>query len=317
MIDHDQRFKQLIKEFLPEFFSLFFTDWYDRFDLNQVTWLDKELFVAPPQGERSFLDLLAQIAIRSSPKPRPNEPQDQLVLLHIEIESAESVESFRRRMYDYYHYLTKEQQRDVLPIAVYLKVGLKGRGTDRYQRWFWEQHVLTFEYNYVGLPGLEGSTFLGQTNPLGIALSSLMHWPREQRVLAAIEALERLVAAGESAWRKLLLCECVQAYAPLDENQQIELTELLHEPERKGVIKMGKTWTEIGEEKCYKRGLEEGQLKGKTEAMQQTLLRLGRKRFGEPDAMTLRALLSLKDEIQLASLAERLLDVGSWAELLG
>src|SRR5262249_28728991 len=56
-MDRDQRFKLLLQEFLAEFFALFFPEWADRFDFTKVEWLDKEVFVDPPQGSHQFLDL--------------------------------------------------------------------------------------------------------------------------------------------------------------------------------------------------------------------------------------------------------------------
>lgn len=55
MTDHDQRFKTLLKELLPEFFELFFAEWAARFDFSTVEWLDKEVFPDPPEGQRRVL----------------------------------------------------------------------------------------------------------------------------------------------------------------------------------------------------------------------------------------------------------------------
>jgi hypothetical protein len=52
--DHDQRLKVMLKEFIEQFFLCFFADWAQRFDFGDVTWLDKELFLAPPQGRETF-----------------------------------------------------------------------------------------------------------------------------------------------------------------------------------------------------------------------------------------------------------------------
>jgi hypothetical protein len=49
--DHDQRLKVLLKELFGSFFYCFFPEWAGRFEFNEVDWLDKELFLAPPQGE--------------------------------------------------------------------------------------------------------------------------------------------------------------------------------------------------------------------------------------------------------------------------
>jgi len=48
--DHDQRLKVLLKEFFEAFFQCFFPAWAPRFEFVEVDWLDKELFLAPPQG---------------------------------------------------------------------------------------------------------------------------------------------------------------------------------------------------------------------------------------------------------------------------
>ena len=63
-------------------------------------------------------------------------------------------------------------------------------------------------------------------------------------------------------------------------------------------------------------GREEGLVKGRIQALHHTLLRQGRKRFGEPDEATRQALLAITDADRLDLLSERLLDVGSWQELL-
>ena len=46
------------------------------------------------------------------------------------------------------------------------------------------------------------------------------------------------------------------------------------------------------------------------------MLRLGRKRFGEPDEATQTALRSITDLERLERMSERLLDVAGWEELL-
>ena len=50
MVDHDQRFKSLLKTFFAEFFQAFFPAWADRFDFARVDWLEQEVFTDPPRG---------------------------------------------------------------------------------------------------------------------------------------------------------------------------------------------------------------------------------------------------------------------------
>ena len=69
--DHDQRLKVLLKEFFEAFFACFFPTWAARFDFLDIDWLDKELFLAPPQGEKRQLDLVARLKLRpGTPPPR-------------------------------------------------------------------------------------------------------------------------------------------------------------------------------------------------------------------------------------------------------
>ena len=59
-------------------------------------------------------------------------------------------------------------------------------------------------------------------------------------------------------------------------------------------------------------GLTEGCIKGE----QRLLLRLGRKRLGQPDEATIAALHAIKDLDRLERLGDAVIDVGSWQELL-
>ena len=72
-MDHDQRFKTLIREFFVDFLDLFFRDWAVRLDLRTVQWLDKELYPDPPEGTRHKLDLLAKVPVAPAFDPQVTE----------------------------------------------------------------------------------------------------------------------------------------------------------------------------------------------------------------------------------------------------
>ena len=76
------------------------------------------------------------------------------------------------------------------------------------------------------------------------------------------------------------------------------------------MITLTNEWIELGEERGEERGMERGRA---AEARSLTL-RLGTKRFGEPDAAAL-ATLESADLARLEALADRLLEVESWQEL--
>jgi hypothetical protein len=66
------------------------------------------------------------------------------------------------------------------------------------------------------------------------------------------------------------------------------------------------------ESDTYQAILDEGEVRG----LHRMLLRQGRKRFGAPDPATQAALTAITDLDRLQRMAERLLDVASWQDLL-
>ena len=64
-------------------------------------------------------------------------------------------------------------------------------------------------------------------------------------------------------------------------------------------------------------GRDEGEAKGEARGERNFLLRVGAKRFGDPDDQTLSTINALSSLEQLDQLSDRLLEVESWAELLG
>jgi hypothetical protein len=170
--DHDQRLKVLLKEFFAAFFSCFFPEWAARFEFIEIDWLDKEMFMVPPQGEKRQLDLVARLRLRPGAPPPRAGVSDLVALVHVEIESRASTLAFRPRMFKYYIQLRRDTGLPVLPVALFLCVGLDGVGWDAYEEHFWEHRVVRFEYGYVGLPALDGEQYATGENLLSSARSS-------------------------------------------------------------------------------------------------------------------------------------------------
>lgn len=260
MSDHDQRFKTLIRAFFGDFLALFFAPWAQRLDASNPEWLDKEVFPDPPQGRRGALDLVAKVPARQAvPGQRPGEAEHWLALVHVEIESPDKATPLRPRMFHAYAHLRDRHRQPVLPIGLFLQVGLDGVGVDVYEEHFWELRPVRFEYLYVGLPGLDGVQYVQGDNWLGVALAALMRIPRDRIAWLGAEALRRLQEAPLTEQQRFLLGECVQAYLPLDEEQQREFERLIATEPYKGVQAVNKTWYEKGVEKGLEKGLEKGQ----------------------------------------------------------
>jgi hypothetical protein len=249
-MDHDQRFKILIHTFFQEFLLLFFATWAERLDAAAVEWLDKEVFPEPPEGQRRVLDLVGKLPTRQAVAgQRTGEAEQWLALVHIEIESPDTVKPLRPRMCDAYFHLRRHYSLPVLPIGLFLRVGLDGIGIDIYEEHFWELRTLQFQYLYVGLPALDAVEYVQGDNWLGVALAALMRIPADRAAWLGAEALRRIQTAPLSDQQRFLLGECVQAYLPLNEEQRDEFQRLVTTEPYQEVRKMNTTWFEKGVEK--------------------------------------------------------------------
>jgi hypothetical protein len=206
-MDHDQRFKTLIKAFFTEFLLLFFASWARRLNTADVEWFDKEVFPDPPEGFRRTLDLVGKVTtLEAVPELGGGQGSSFLALVHIEIESPDKAKPLRPRMFHSYVYLRDEYGLPVLPIALYLKVGLDGIGVDVYEEKFWEFRPVHFEYLYVGLPALDAVEYVQGENWLGVTLASLMRiqrivWPGWEPRRCDASRQHRLVSKSDSYWR--------------------------------------------------------------------------------------------------------------------
>lgn len=296
---HDPRFKRLLQEFFSEFFWLFFPEWAARFDFGSVVWLDKEIVSDALVGESRFVDVVAKLATRNPLPGSAGRPvKSWVALIHVEIEAADKVAPLRRRMFHYYEPLRRRHELPVLPIGVYLRVGLDGIGWDTYVERFWEHELVRFKYAYVGLPALDAEKYVRHENLLGVALAALMKVSKERKIELAGEALERIVHCPENSYRKTLLCECVNAYLPLDDDQQIEFENMVRHHPDQGVQAMQLGFLDHVEQRAQRKMLRE-QLE---------------ERFGPLPSAALARLDAWPGE-RLSELARALLSAGSLNEL--
>ncbi len=281
--------------------------------LVDIDWLDKELFLAPPHGEKRQLDLAARLQLRPGAPPPRAGVTDLVALVHVELESRASTLAFRPRMFDDYIQLRRDTGLPVLPIALFLRVGLDGIGWDAYEELFWEQRIVRFEYAYVGLPALDGEPYATGENLLGVALSALMRLPADRRAELYAEGLKQIAGSGENDFRRFLLAECLEAYAELDEAQKERLQALLHTEAYQEVEPLMKTTYERGIEDGIERGIERGIEQGE----RRSALRLMEAKFGpltakvkqQVEALSSNALAQLQlDLLKAQSLEELRLD---------
>jgi hypothetical protein len=249
--DHDQRFKLLLRQYIDQFFVLFLPEQARLFDFTGVEWLETEAFPDPPQGPRRMLDLLARLPLVESIETSPGVVAEELVaLIHVEIESADSVAPLRRRMFHYYAALRQRFTEPILPVALLLKVGLDGIGTEHYEESFGRFEVFRYNFLYVGLPALNAEDYAESDQVLAAAFSALMRLPADQRARIKADLLERVAGSGESEKWRDFLGECIDAYLRLRADEQEEFDRLREaEPKYKKGNVMTTTWEQRGIEK--------------------------------------------------------------------
>ncbi len=234
---HDQRMKSMLCGFPAELIELLLPGWAGRFDLRNIRWLQQEILLDPPTGERREIDMVAEIVLLP----------DVRALLHIEGESGDAVADLRRRMPRYHHGLGHKHGVPVLSVAVHLGVGLEGRGMDEAAERFGELELAVTRWPYLGLPALDARTFVEGENILGMALSVRMRIPDNERAWLKARAMQRVATAALTVHQRYLLMEFIEAYMPLEGPHLSEFHRLLVTPDFREAEMLAKTSRELGE----------------------------------------------------------------------
>ena len=256
--DHDQLFKSVIREFFAEFLTLFFPAQAAKYDLPAVTWSNPEVFADPPDGPRHVLDLVAEL-----PK-RIVAGDSVLALVHVEIESADSVTDIERRLPAYYFHLRRTRRKPVLPLVLFLKVGMEGLGVRAIDDPPDDgDPVMTFRYRYIGLPGLPAFDYLRGESILGATLAGLMGAPKAQRVDVGVEAVRRIGGSSLTDNQKALLGDCVETYIDLPDAELARFRDIINANATGRVKPVNKTRVQIAREEGVEEGTEIGKEIGK------------------------------------------------------
>lgn len=182
-----------------------------------------------------------------------------LTLIHIEVEGQEQLSSFRKRMFEYYFRLRLKYQLPVFSIGLFLHVGLEGMGWDSYEEHYLEDRVLHFQYRYIGLPALSAEEYFQKENVLAKALIALMAMPKERRLEIGKAAWRSLLQCPENIYRKYLLCDCVAAYLPKNDQERKLFEQALLSESDPGVRTMTTTLFEKIRQEGIEKGIEKGQ----------------------------------------------------------
>lgn len=307
MIDHDQRFKELLREFVWELLELYFP-WLAIRLVRGLEWQPTEVFTNPPLGLVRRLDLLALV------KQPLAQDKTQERLLHLEVESADSLTEVRKKIGYYYPGIRGKHNVPVTTLAVYLRVGLQGQGWDEYAEADVSDQetepVYRVRWRYVGLPALSAEEYLAGSNWLGVALSALMKIEPERKPWLRAEILRRLATeCQENEYRKLLLINCVETYLPLEGAQEMEFLKLIREDPRYQEAKTMVLTT-------YDRGKVDGKVEAQRETLYEVIVQLASPQCGTADESIQARLRQIEDVTLLRALVSAATTAHSWEQLL-
>jgi hypothetical protein len=206
MPEHDSRLKRFVQEFIRLIVALRWPAWETRIDWDRCIWRQQEQIADVVSGELHVADLVVQLFVTADAAQLPGAPPAGELWLHCEIEGADPVETFTDRMLNYHDYFRKQAApTPVVSLALLRHLHLEGIGHLERRCEVWDEWAHLARCAYFALLGLEGADYLARDNVVAIAWSALMRWPTEQRVPAALQAIQRVLGSTESVPRKILL----------------------------------------------------------------------------------------------------------------
>jgi hypothetical protein len=290
-VPSDQLFKDFLKEFFPEFFTLFFPVEADMLNLENIKFLDKEVFTDFPEGDNRDADLVAEVQTKTG--------EPEIVYIHIEVQSKRRP-NFPFRMWQYYNLLRLRHGKPVFPLVIYLTGGSGGLVEEEYEEIVLGRRRSWSSYAVVGLPDLTAEEWADKSGAVSAALASLMISPRGKRARRAFDSLKTVLTSPLPDAQKLLLSQIIDrlAHDRMTTSQQQEYTELLASEEAPEIKPMISTFEE--------RGIEKGQIR--------LTIRLLAHKFGVDAAELLRAQIESLSAPDLESFGEAVLDFNTPTE---
>ena len=184
MPDHDELFKELIRNFLFEFLDLFMPPSFTcKMDRSFHVELNTELPAALGPGKSNRTDLVFEIRNK----------QMKRSIVHIEVESSND-SKFAERMFFYYALLRKKYNLPVLPIAIFSFKNPLSLQSSRLDEEINGIKVASFEFQLIQLNQLQWRDFLELNNPIVSALVSCMAYTEKERLEVKLRCLCHLAS---------------------------------------------------------------------------------------------------------------------------
>ena len=295
-MSHDQLSKSLISTFFQDFLRLAAPDSARHLRPDEAVFLDKDLCLDWPDGNRRELDLLAKV---------PVETGDLEVLVHVEIESRAS-SGMDQRMWCYYMQIRLRHELLILPILLNLRGGRPGVSLEVLKEGVGAARV-TFPYHLLGLSGCQAEEWLARPEPIAWAFAALMRSKSWSRAELKIECLRRVRKSEVTGFRKEVLVNWLIACVRLTGKNAAEYKRLLELEDNKEVEKMETTVLDRAEARGEAKAVEK---------MRQAVLKCLEQRFGTVPKQVRRCLGATKSPELLTTLFEKLMSAGSVDDLV-
>ena len=306
MTDHDQFFKNLLREFFGDLLRIVVPDLAQRLRVEEPTFLETELFTRFPEGRRRQLDLVARV---SSVEGKP-----EIVLVHVEIE-GEARRKMGRRLMNYAMQLWLEHERPVVPIVVYLEGGKPDVTREELGIEVFGQRFFSFWHLAFGLEKSSAAQYLVRPEPLAWGLAALMAPGARTTARHRLACLRPITAAELNDRQRFLLVNCVETYVQLDPTAREEYEALLAEKGNEEVAIMEMTWADRLRQEGFEVGVREGIKEGEEKGKRDLVLHLLERRFGPLPRATVKRVRALTSSEELSRLAARVLDAPSLEDL--
>jgi predicted transposase YdaD len=264
IIDHDQIFKTLLKEFFAEFMQLFLPEIARKIDFSKIEFLEKEFFTDINDGRKKLLDLVIKVQLVNG--------TEEYILIHTEFESKKpSTLEFPKRMFKYFCQLFLRFGKPVIPIVIFTDDHRwRTEFPDSYSIEFNNKCYLKYYYHSIKLKHYNWRKFLDSNNPLAYALMAKMDYAKSERVKLKADFLRLILKAEINSAKQSILVDFIENYVRLtSKEQQVFETLVTNEEDYIEVIKMMTVYEARGIEQGMQQGIEQGMQQGMQQGIQQ------------------------------------------------
>lgn len=308
MPDHDELFKELLRNFLFEFLDFAKPEFSKTLNRAHAIQLDTEFSSEFGPGRAQRADLVFQVLTIDT---------SENLLIHVEFESSHKP-AIEERMFHYYALLRKKYSTPIIPIAIFSYRSPRKPVSSRIDFDIQATTVGFFQFQPVQLNRLRWKDHLSMQNPVVSALMSCMWHTEIDRPEVKLECLRHLSALDLPFERVAIILKFIDAYLDLESWEKPVFDQKLAcliRPEKEKIMTYITSWQKEGMEKGRVEGRAEGLAEGESRQSEKLVKRLLVKKFGTLSAELSRLVKNLSVQ-QLEQLAEDLLEFLNISDLV-